>query len=178
MLDYGVVQENLLVGSCPHSRRDLLALRKKLKVSAILCLQDDLDLTMMGLQYADLQKEGQKLQLIMVRYQWPDTGNANPRSSRLGHAVDLLRELVNAGHKVYIHCTLGRVRSPTVVLAYLTGIQGFALADAIALIRQARPQATPLMHAYEAYQAEMRQGEMSDQVAPMQHAVCQNREYF
>ncbi|HOB62673.1 MAG TPA: dual specificity protein phosphatase family protein [Candidatus Competibacteraceae bacterium] len=161
MLDYGVIQENLLVGSCPYGHRDLISIRKKLKASAILCLQDDLDLTMMGINYENMKEAGQKLELLMVRSQWTNSNGANHRLDNLRQAVKTLQQLLNEGHTVYVHCTLGQVRSPTVALAYLTGIQGFAIEEAIILIKQGRPQAMPLMRIHQAYQTELNRREHS-----------------
>ena len=49
----------------------------------------------------------------------------------LSECVAALDELLRAGHTVYIHCKLGAVRSPTVVVAYLVQGRGWELEDAI-----------------------------------------------
>ena len=62
---------------------------------------------------------------------------------QLPSAVNTLRDLLQVGHRVYVHCTLGTNRAPTVVLAYLAVIEGMSVSRAITQIRQVRPYAGP-----------------------------------
>lgn len=46
----------------------------------------------------------------------------------------VVRELLHAGHRVYLHCTFGRGRSPTVAAAYLIAYGGLRATEARARI--------------------------------------------
>ncbi len=63
-------------------------------------------------------------------------------------AVRTLGSLLSDGHRTYVHCTAGINRAPLVVLAYLTFVEGMAIDDAIALIHEARREASPYWDAY------------------------------
>ena len=57
---------------------------------------------------------------------------------RLPACVQELHDLLSAGYIVYLHCTAGCGRSPTVAIAYLIWHRGVALADAWAYVRSRR----------------------------------------
>ena len=124
--DYGVIRENFLVGRCPYNIRDIELIQKSMNVSAILSLQHDECLMRMNIDYAIHERHGQALGLIMARCPIRDFDPEDQRF-RLPAAVNLLRDLLQAGHRVYVHCTLGINRAPTVVLAYLTVIEGLTI---------------------------------------------------
>ena len=45
--------------------------------------------------------------------------------------VEAVGELVEDGHSVYVHCNVGVNRSPSVAIAYLHWIEGWALDEAV-----------------------------------------------
>jgi protein-tyrosine phosphatase len=57
---------------------------------------------------------------------------------RLPECVTALDGLLQAGHTVYLHCTAGVNRSPTVAVAYLHWCQAWPLADALACVQKTR----------------------------------------
>jgi protein-tyrosine phosphatase len=69
--------------------------------------------------------------------------------------VRCLRELLAAGHKVYLHCTAGCNRAPLTALGYLTFVEMQAPDAAAAFIRAARPQADPSWEAYQGCRADL-----------------------
>ena len=56
----------------------------------------------------------------------------------LPKCVAALAHLLDQGHTVYVHCTAGVSRSPTVVAAYLHWCLGFHLDQALVHVRQRR----------------------------------------
>ena len=48
-----------------------------------------------------------------------------------------------AGRTVYVHCSIGINRSPTVVIAWLVRHGGLSLDEAWQLVRERRPQVMP-----------------------------------
>jgi len=57
----------------------------------------------------------------------------------LPECVQALRELIDDGHTVYVHCTAGMGRSPTVVVAYLYWIEQRELEEAAVHVSRCRP---------------------------------------
>ena len=45
----------------------------------------------------------------------------------LPRCIEMLDELLRQGHTVYMHCSMGINRSPSVVIAYLHWVQGWDL---------------------------------------------------
>ncbi len=62
-----------------------------------------------------------------------DDGNALSPSI-LDAASCVVSELIATGHRVYLHCTFGRGRSPTIAAAYLIAHEGLSTAEAQAHI--------------------------------------------
>ncbi|MGB9606681.1 MAG: dual specificity protein phosphatase family protein, partial [Bryobacteraceae bacterium] len=59
-------------------------------------------------------------------------------AERLPDCARALDALVAAGHKVYLHCTAGVNRSPSVAIAWLVWKRGMSLREAYALVKQRR----------------------------------------
>lgn len=52
----------------------------------------------------------------------PTTDDAPPTLEDLGRGVDFIREMIDGGGKVYIHCGAGVGRAPTMAAAYLVSL--------------------------------------------------------
>ncbi len=65
-----------------------------------------------------------------------------PRNSSalLTAAIVVLKDLLDRGHRVLVHCGAGVSRSPTIVYLYLTWYRGWSAEAAENLIRSKRPQ--------------------------------------
>ena len=57
----------------------------------------------------------------------------------LPECVRVLRELIDDGHTVYVHCTAGIGRSPSVVVAYLHWVEHQRLQEAFDHVNSCRP---------------------------------------
>src|SRR5438270_14068405 len=62
---------------------------------------------------------------------------------KLPSCAKALRALRCAGHRVYLHCTAGTSRSPTVAVAYLHRCDDCLHNEAVELAREARPGRRP-----------------------------------
>ena len=72
----------------------------------------------------------------------PTPDNTPPELEALKKGADFADQAVKHGGKVYIHCRQGLGRGPTMATAYLLKT-GLTLANALALIRKARPFINP-----------------------------------
>ncbi|MFO1154830.1 MAG: dual specificity protein phosphatase family protein [Rhodospirillales bacterium] len=75
--------------------------------------------------------------------------NIGDQRRRLPNAVRGLYSLLDAGHRVYVHCTAGLNRAPLAVLGFLTFIEQQSVEGAMQTIRAGRPQADPSFEAYD-----------------------------
>ncbi|HOW77729.1 MAG TPA: dual specificity protein phosphatase family protein [Candidatus Competibacteraceae bacterium] len=142
-----VVRHDRVVGSGPRELSDLDALRVATRVSAVLSLQHDECLEKQGIDDPRQVRYGRRIGLTMERCPLRDFDPADQRRG-LPAAVRGLWGLLRQGHRVYVHCTAGINRSPRVVLAYLTLVEGIGLEEAITLLLRARPEVCPAWEAY------------------------------
>jgi len=127
------VTEGVVVGTYPQTPEDIRHMKEKLGVTAVLSLQDDDDLEALGVRWDLFARGYQANGIVAVREPVKDF---SPRAlgARLAACVAALERLVAAGHRVYVHCTAGINRSPTVVIAWLHAHRGLSVADAAAQV--------------------------------------------
>jgi protein-tyrosine phosphatase len=137
MLDYNRIQPWLLVGAFLESADDVKILQQREGVTAVLNLQTDEDFEEVSffdehpeVLYADT---GVKVCRIPVR-----DFDESQLQQRLPECVAALRRLLDKGHTVYLHCTAGVNRSPTVAIAYLHWCLGWELDTAVAYVEKRR----------------------------------------
>src|SRR5262245_56603528 len=102
-MDGAKILEHLYIGSCPTTSHDIEVLHKT-GIAAVLNLQTSADETYMKMDGATLQacyhSHGIKVRRVPVRdFDPEDLAKTLPR------CVSALRELLDAGHAVYLHCT-------------------------------------------------------------------------
>jgi protein-tyrosine phosphatase len=122
---------NLFIGPDPRDGVDFEQLRS-MKITAILSLQTDEDM-----QMCDLQSAAQNLGLAFHNVPVVDFDRADLRR-KLRDCVVLLDDLLKAGQTVYLHCTAGVSRSPTVAAAFLNWKLGWTLDQALSHLRAVR----------------------------------------
>jgi len=112
---YSQVQHNLWHGSTPRIEQQFRCLQS-LKISAILSLQDETDISYGGAQDERVAavRAGFAFESVPIK-EFNDT----ELHRRLPEAIESLAGLLRKGHRVYVHCNLGTTRSPAVVAAYL-----------------------------------------------------------
>jgi protein-tyrosine phosphatase len=114
-MDITRVTPNLLVGPAPYDAEEYEELKAK-EVTAILSLQTRGDLG--DRTPADVRNAAESMDLIFRNVPVTDF-DALDLKRQLPACVMALDELVAAGYRVYVHCTAGVTRSPTVIAAYL-----------------------------------------------------------
>lgn len=141
---FAAVAPRLLVGEYA-TPTDASWLRRTHGVGAVVCLQDDIDLANRGLDPAQLRAAYARAGIEFHHLPIVD-GDDDQLCAALGGAVALLRRLVDARTRVYLHCSAGMNRAPTVAIAFLHEVGGLPLDRAHELMRSARP-CVPYMRA-------------------------------
>jgi hypothetical protein len=131
----GDLDEQLAVGSCPATLEDVRELRDRLGVRAVVSLQSDEDLGSLGIQW-DLM--WRLYTLAAIRTSRVPIVDFNPADlkRKLDEAVTAIAVHISDGRKVYVHCTAGMNRSPTVVAAYVCAHRGLPLEEALKWLTQ------------------------------------------
>ena len=124
----------LFLGPDPRDDDDFLELRS-LNVTAVVSLQTEDDLRDRGVAW-----EGDRAQAAgLIFCSVPVTDfDAADLETKLTECVSALHRLLDAGHTVYLHCTAGVSRSPTVAVAYLHWHQAWPLQNALAHVESVR----------------------------------------
>ncbi len=141
MLDLDIVNGGLLVGSRPEDASDVEQLRK-LGVSAVLSLQSDSDLNRTGLSWAAIWRLQMERGLEVHRHAITDF-NPQDLINKLEEAVTLLDDLAARHERVYVHCTAGVNRSPSVCIAWLFMRKGRTVDEAVKEVLRRRTVAQP-----------------------------------
>lgn len=131
------VTDGVIVGTYPQTPEDIHHLKDELRVTAVLSLQDDSDLEALGVRWDLFQRAYQASGVVAVREPVKDF-SPKALNERLSACVMALEQLVAAGHRVYVHCTAGINRSPTVVIAWLHVCRGLPVAEAAATVTERR----------------------------------------
>ncbi len=121
------VSERVFVGGQQY-KRGLDALRQ-LGIGATVSLREEADDSARG--------------VALPRHLWlPTPDDGAPTLDQLREGVAFIREAIQAGHGVYIHCAQGVGRAPTMAAAYLIA-EGHSPQSALETIRKVRPFITP-----------------------------------
>jgi len=146
--DHAFVIDALAVGEYP-TPEDAPWLRRHAAISAVVSLQDDVDLERKGLSLQDLNRAYAAERIRFERIAVPD-GDADGLRARLDESVALIARLIAGGDRVYLHCNAGLNRAPTVAIAYLHVHRDQALDAACAWVKSCRP-CVPYMRALHAH---------------------------
>ena len=128
------VTSSLLIGSCPLDSEEIEELRSE-GITAILSLQTDEDLEERGIEWERKAALAANLTFRSVPVRDFDSADLQ---QKLPNCVVVLDGMLKADHTVYLHCTAGVGRSPTVAAAYLHWCLAWPLERALAHVREAR----------------------------------------
>ena len=106
-------------------------------ISAVLNLQTDSEFHLLGIDWPRLEQAYDAAGIAVWRQPITDF-DRDDLVIRLPAAVRSLADMLDSGHRVYVHCTAGMERSPAVVIAYLAWHRGPDLASALAEVKAAR----------------------------------------
>jgi atypical dual specificity phosphatase len=153
-LNWGEITPRIVVGTCPMTPDDLARIREGARVSAVLSVQHGDCLAYWNIDEKAMKSAAEKMGLAMVRCPIRDF-DIPDMQKHLPGAVSVLFRLIDAGHRVYVHCTAGMGRAPLVVLAYLLWIEGRGEEEAFRILRRGRPEAVPAWEALHGAEADL-----------------------
>ena len=133
-MDCDRISDNLFVGSCLLDLKEVEELHS-LGITAILSLQTEEDMGKRGIEWEEKAALTAKLAFRSVPVRDFDTADLQ---RKLPECVMALDGMLKAGHTVYLHCTAGTGRSPTVAAAYLHWCLAWPLERALTHVREAR----------------------------------------
>lgn len=143
-MDVDRILPNLFLGSHPGSNSDIDTL-KDTGITAVLNVQTDDDFRFLGIDWPAQRARYFTHQIEVRRAPIRDFDDDSLRDTLPG-AVRELDGLLQDGRVVYVHCTAGVNRSPSVVIAYLYWVRGYSLEEAERCV-QDRHQCMPVMAA-------------------------------
>lgn len=143
-LTYAQILPNLFLGSHPRTIKDVERLRRDTGITAVLNIHTDDDMRSVNLDFPPLEAHYTVCSVVLRRS--PMVEEQMELRAKLYAAIQALNELLSEGHTVYLHCTAGIGRAPTVAIGYLHVCLGWDLEDAIAHVKMRR-QCAPHLEA-------------------------------
>jgi len=141
MIEFARVNPTLFVGTCPSNELDIKQIRL-MGVTGVLNLQTDEDFVKWKVNYPQVEQASYDFDLVIQRMPIIDFDDED-LTQHLPAAVNLLHRLIAVGHTIYLHCTAGRDRSPTVAVAYLAKYKNMTVEQAkdhLESLRACRPK--------------------------------------
>ena len=124
-MEYAQVLPQLVVGTFPQGIEDVERLQRETGITAVLNLQTDEELRERHIPWEQIRAYYSACGIEVCRM--PVRDEVPSLREKLPDCVRALRQLREAGHSVYVHCTFGAGRSPTVAVAYLHWCLGWDL---------------------------------------------------
>lgn len=147
---HGVILPQLLIGEYLRPE-DAAWIKRELGVTSVLCLQDHIDLARKALTLTDLAAAYRAAEIDFDHWPVPD-GDPEAFSRQLPAIVGRLADRLDAGHRVYLHCSAGMNRAPTAAIAYLHRHAAMTLSAARDFVKQRHP-CVPYMTMLESHYA-------------------------
>jgi protein tyrosine/serine phosphatase len=143
-LTYAQILPRLFIGSHPRSIEDIERLRREAGITAVLNIHTDDDMRAVNLDWPPLEAHYKSCPIALRRS--PVIEEQIELRAKLYGCIQALSQLLAEGHTVYLHCTAGIGRAPTVAIGYLHNCLGWDLDVAVAHVKQAR-QCAPHLEA-------------------------------
>jgi atypical dual specificity phosphatase len=128
---------NLYVGTLPKTFEDVERLMREIGITAVINLQTDEDFEWYQIDWPKIQAYYGRFRLDFIRKPIRDFELESLRDE-LPAATAVVNEFAQAGHTIYLHCTAGVNRSPTVAIGYLYRYLGYDLETAIRIVKTSR----------------------------------------
>jgi protein-tyrosine phosphatase len=135
-LTYAQILPRLFIGSHPRTIDDIERLRREAGVTAVLNIHTDDDMRSVNLNFPPLEAHYKACSIVLRRT--PMVEEQVELRAKLYNSIQALSLLLAEGHTVYLHCTAGIGRAPTVAIGYLHTCLGWSLDDAVNHVKLAR----------------------------------------
>jgi len=132
---------SIFLGPYPQSKEDI-ELLSGAKVTTVFNLQTEEDFGHRQIDMDMIRSCYKEHGIQLVHFPIRDFDRVSLKSL-LRRAASMVNDLVCNGHRVYIHCTAGMGRAPTVGIAYLVAHCGWNLDDTISHVRYHHPVSAP-----------------------------------
>jgi protein-tyrosine phosphatase len=155
-MNHTQIHDQLWVGSHPRTPQDLTYLKEQLEITAVMNLQTDEDFEQWDIDWEGLRHQYPAQGIVLRRVPVRDF-DSDDLQRKLRDCVAALDSLCRANHTVYLHCTAGVGRSPSVAIAYFVLVQKCTLEEAVSRVRDRHP-CSPDLRAIEGVIVESRRG--------------------
>ncbi|KAF0898887.1 hypothetical protein E2562_012600 [Oryza meyeriana var. granulata] len=121
-MQYSKITEQIYVGSCLQTERDVKMLSETVGITAVLNFQSESERTNWGINSEAINNSCRENNILMVNYPIREVDSMDLRK-KLPFCVGLLLRLIRKNYRIYVTCTTGYDRSPACVIAYLHWVQ-------------------------------------------------------
>lgn len=129
-MDLNQIHPEIFVGACPQDVGDIDRLNRDFGITAVLNLQTDDDFEQLHIDWPRMEAAYRQAGIEIRRVPVLDF-DEDDLSKHLVESVAQLAELLDAGRRVYVHCTAGIGRSASTVIAYQHWVHQCDLDEAI-----------------------------------------------
>ncbi len=124
-------------------------------ISHVVSLQSDDDLSNYGISLKKLIKALEEARIELIRVATPDFNKDALTKNLSASVAEVDAALTPRWAKVYLHCTAGINRSPTVAAAYLMKTRGFSPQEAFDYVSDRR-HCSPYLNVLEQFAMELK----------------------
>lgn len=128
-MDLNQIHPEIFVGTYPQDLRDIDRLKRDFGITAVLNLQTDEDLERLSVDWPRMETGYRQAGIEICRIPVLDFDEDDLCKHLVGSVGELAR-LLDAGHRVYVHCTAGIGRSASTVIAYQHWVKQIDLDEA------------------------------------------------
>lgn len=143
-----IIPDRLWVGGLIHPEH--VRLLVQMGITHVVNLQSDEDFSNYGISLKKLVKAYEKAQIKLHRVATQDFNKEDLEKNLAQGVAELELALLSRWAKVYLHCTAGINRSPTVAAAYLMKSRGMSAEEAHAFV-SARRSCSPSLAVLQRY---------------------------
>jgi protein-tyrosine phosphatase len=134
---------NIFIGPYPQNEEDIYNLSRS-DVTAVLNVQTDIDMSHRQINWKANLEAYRKHRIDIVRYPIRDF-DAEDLKVKIKGAAEKLKELIDEGKSVYVHCTAGMSRAAATVIIYLVFNYDYSLDEAYEYVKYYRNIICPNM---------------------------------
>ncbi|XP_066327214.1 phosphoglucan phosphatase LSF1, chloroplastic-like [Miscanthus floridulus] len=121
-MQYSKITEQIFVGSCIQTEKDVKMLSETMGITAVLNFQSESERINWGINSETINSSCHENNILMVNYPIREVDSLDLRK-KLPFCVGLLLRLIRKNYRIYVTCTTGYDRSPACVISYLHWVQ-------------------------------------------------------